>query len=109
MTEQNQVWVQTLVWTANIFGVIYNIPQIYHTYTTKKVDDISTLSISMRLLSSILWTFYCIYFSMWAVGISWFITLGSSILILYYKIEKLIINETLSINQFPLGINIQNS
>lgn len=91
--DENELWIQILVWTANIFGVIYNFPQIYHTYITKKVDDISTLSISMRLLSSIIWTFYCSYFSMWGIGVSWFITLASSILIVYYKVEKQVIDE----------------
>ena len=93
MTDQNEIWVQIMVWTANVFGVIYNFPQIYHTYLTKKVDDISTISISLRLLSSIIWTFYCSYFSMWGIGLSWFITLASSILIVYYKVEKQIIDE----------------
>jgi uncharacterized protein with PQ loop repeat len=93
--NKDEIWAQLLIWVANIFGIIYNIPQIYHTYVTKRVDDISTLSISMRLLSSILWVFYCIYFSMWGVGVSWFITLASSILGLYYKVENCVINEAL--------------
>ena len=93
MSDQNELWAQILVWVANVFGVIYNIPQIYHTYTTKKADDISGLSISLRLLSSLIWTFYSIYFSMWGIGVSWFVTLFSSILIIYYKIEKRVIEE----------------
>lgn len=98
MTDQSELWVQILIWVANISGVIYNFPQIYHTYITKKVDDISTLSISMRLLSSIIWTFYCSYFSMWGIGLSWIITLVSSMLIVYYKVEKQVIDESININ-----------
>lgn len=59
---------------------------MYHTYTTKRVDDISTSSIVLRLLSSVLWTGYCVYFAMWDVGLSWFITLISSLLVAYYKV-----------------------
>jgi len=105
MSDQNDIWVQVLIWIANIVGVIYNIPQIYHTYITKRVDDISTISISMRLLSSILWSFYSIYFSMWGVGISWFITLFSSILVVYYKIEKCVIDENASLTNIVVIYN----
>lgn len=91
--EVDQLWAQLLVWTANGLGLIYNIPQIYHTYQTKKVDDISTLSLSLRLSSSVLWTFYCVYFKMWEVGVSWFITFFSSLLILYYKIYHQMLRE----------------
>ena len=82
-----------------IYQELYNFPQIYHTYTTKKVDDISTLSISMRLLSSIIWTFYCSYFSMWGISLSWIITLFSSMLIVYYKVEKQVIDESINTNK----------
>lgn len=84
---------QTVVWTANVLGLIYNVPQMYHTYKTKKVDDISTSSIVLRLLSSILWTGYCTYFHMWDVGLSWFITLVSSLLIGYYKTLRIAVVE----------------
>ena len=91
--SQDDMWAKILVWTANTLGVIYNFPQIYHTYQTKMVDDISTLSIVLRLVCSLLWSFYCVYFHMWDVGISWFITLFSSILLVYYKLYNQIIME----------------
>lgn len=102
MGDQNELWVQILVWVANISGVVYNLPQIYHTYLTKKVDDISTISISMRLLSSLIWTFYCSYFSMWGIGLSWIITLISSMLIIYYKVEKQVIDESINRNSIQI-------
>lgn len=92
-------WVPPFVWTANVLGIVYNIPQIYHTYQTKKVDDISTTSLIFRLISSVMWSFYCVYFSMWDVGVSWFITLSSSILIAYYKIFQQIQKENVEMGE----------
>ena len=89
MENTDILWAKILVWIANILGLLYNIPQIYHTYITKKVDDISTLSLILRFISS----FYCIYFNMLDVGISWYITFISSVLILYYKVRQKILDE----------------
>lgn len=91
--SQDDTWAKALVWTANSIGLVYNLPQIYHTYQTKMVDDISTLSIILRLICSLLWSFYSVYFRMWDVGISWFITLFSSLMLVYYKIYNQIIKE----------------
>lgn len=93
MEDPNVLWARILVWTANILGLLYNVPQMYHTYLTKKVDDISTVSLALRFFSSLLWTFYSAYFYMFDVGISWVITLLSSILIIYYKIRQEILAE----------------
>lgn len=93
MENTDILWAKILVWIANILGLLYNIPQIYHTYITKKVDDISTLSLILRFISSLLWSFYCIYFNMLDVGISWYITFISSVLILYYKVRQKILDE----------------
>lgn len=91
--DQNTPLALTVVWTANVLGLIYNLPQMYHTYVTKRVDDISTSSVILRLLSSVLWTGYCMYFAMWDVGVSWFITLISSVLIAYYKVLQQAVRE----------------
>lgn len=45
-------------WFGGSIAVIYNIPQIYKNYKTKSCDDISQVSISMRILSYI---FYIIH------------------------------------------------
>ena len=76
---------QSLVITANIISLVYNIPQIIHTINTKKADDISGIFLWMRLLSGILWIIYCIYVYNLDVLISWTITTCSSIILLYYK------------------------
>lgn len=93
MENTDILWAKILVWVANILGLLYNIPQIYHTYQTKKVDDISTTSLVLRFISSLLWSFYSIYFNMLDVGISWYITFISSVLILYYKVRQKILEE----------------
>ncbi len=80
---------------------------MYHTYTTKRVDDISTSSIVLRLLSSVLWTGYCVYFAMWDVGLSWFITLISSVLVAYYKVLRHAVEESEIIGKEGERIEIQ--
>ena len=89
--------IRVYIWTANAIGLVYNFPQIYHTYITKKVDDISTLSLVLRLVSSVMWSLYCVYFQMWDVGVSWFITLLSSILIAYYKVLQQALHEEIEL------------
>ena len=93
MEDKDALWAKILIWIANTLGLLYNIPQLYHTYITKKVDDISSLSLILRFISSLLWSFYCIYFNMLDIGISWYITFISSVLIIYYKVKQQIMNE----------------
>ncbi len=42
-------------WIAGIISNVYNVPQIYHTYKTKSIKDLSFISISFRLCSYILY------------------------------------------------------
>jgi uncharacterized protein with PQ loop repeat/GNAT superfamily N-acetyltransferase len=102
---EDEKWVQILLSVANIFSIISNVPQIYHTYLTKKVDDISTTSLSMRLISALIWSFYSIYFQIWQLGISWFISLFSYLLIFYYKIEKCTIED---IKETPIIVPLKD-
>ncbi len=75
-----------LINIGNVLGVIYNIPQMWHTYKTKKATDISIHFLWMRLTSSIIWVSYCLYYSMWDVLVSWAMSLVSTVMIMYYKI-----------------------
>ena len=75
-----------LVNVGNILSVIYNIPQMWHTYKMKKATDISIHFLWMRLTSSIIWVSYCLYYSMWDVLVSWAMSLVSTVMIMYYKI-----------------------
>ncbi len=94
MSGEDALWAQTFVWTANTIGLIYNIPQIIHTYKRKKADDISSSFLVLRFITSIMWTFYCIYFQMWDVGVSWLISLITTLLIMYYKFNIQLIDFT---------------
>ena len=82
---QDVLWVTIFIWIANSIGFIYNLPQVYHTYKTKKTTDISGLFLLMRLVASVMWIFYCIYFFMPDVLASWLITGSSNLVIIYYK------------------------
>ena len=79
-------WMQGMVWIANGMGLIYNLPQMYHTYQMKSVVEISTVSISLRFACALMWCFYCSYYHMWEVGLSWALTLVSSLQMIYYKV-----------------------
>lgn len=76
---------KVLISIGNILSVVYNIPQMWHTYKTKKATDISSYFLWMRLASSIIWCSYCLYYYLWDVIISWVMSLVSTLMILYYK------------------------
>ena len=82
---EDALWAQIFIWIANGIGLIYNIPQVYHTYKTKRANDISSYFLMLRLISSIMWIFYCSYFFMPDVLVSWIITGCSSVVVIYYK------------------------
>jgi uncharacterized protein with PQ loop repeat len=73
-----------LINIANVVGVIYNVPQMYHTYKRKSTNDISPIFLHARFWCSILWTIYCVYYHLWYVLISWITTGTSSTFMLYY-------------------------
>jgi uncharacterized protein with PQ loop repeat len=83
-TKDNLRWI---VISANVIGLIYNIPQTILTIRTKSANDISLLFISLRLLSSFLWIVYTMIHWLPDVFISWIITGTSSSILLYYKIR----------------------
>lgn len=73
-----------LVNIANVVGVLYNLPQMYHTYKRKTTNDISPIFLHARFWCSIMWIVYCLYYKFWYVFISWVITGSSSTFMLYY-------------------------
>jgi len=80
-----EVVLEVMVHIGNILSVVYNIPQIWLTYKTKKATDISASFLWMRLASSIIWCIYSLYYGLWLVIVSWCMSLISSCIILYYK------------------------
>jgi uncharacterized protein with PQ loop repeat len=73
-----------LVNIANVVGVLYNLPQMYHTYKRKTTNDISPIFLHARFWCSIMWIVYCLYYKFWYVFVSWIITGSSSTFMLYY-------------------------
>ena len=73
-----------LVNIANVVGVLYNLPQMYHTYKRKTTNDISPIFLHARFWCSIMWIIYCLYYKFWYVFVSWVITGTSSTFMLYY-------------------------
>jgi uncharacterized protein with PQ loop repeat len=73
-----------LINIANVVGIVYNVPQMYHTYKRKSTNDISPIFLHARFWCSILWTIYCIYYHLWYVLVSWITTGTSSTFMLYY-------------------------
>jgi uncharacterized protein with PQ loop repeat len=75
-----------LIFTADIIGFAYNIPQVYHTMKTRRTQDISLIFLSLRELVSVMWVYYSIYYKMYFVLFSWIVTFISSTILLYYKL-----------------------
>jgi uncharacterized protein with PQ loop repeat len=73
-----------LINIANVVGIVYNVPQMYHTYKRKSTKDISPIFLHARFWCSLLWTVYCVYYHLWYVLVSWITTGSSSVFMLYY-------------------------
>jgi uncharacterized protein with PQ loop repeat len=82
---------EILIWRvfltgANVIGLFYSIPQMIRTWKTKSTKDIDTTGQILRLICSIVWLVYCIQFQLFDVGVSWAITMVSSIWTLGFKV-----------------------
>lgn len=82
--DDTNITLTVIVNFANLLGLIYNIPQMYHTYKVKTTADISPLSVRLRILTSVIWIFYSVYRSLWDVLVSWIITFVSAVFTGYY-------------------------
>lgn len=85
MSDNVDLFFKYLVNIANVIVFIYNIPQVYKTVKTKKARDLSFWFLFLRLVSSIIWIIYSIYYSLIDVLISWILTGSSSAVLLFYK------------------------
>ena len=47
-----------LAWAAVVIGTATSIPQLVHSYSSRRVNDLSLMSLLMGLLSSVLWIVY---------------------------------------------------
>ncbi len=81
------IFFAVLINIANVIGILYNIPQMVHTYRRKTADDISALFLNLRTLCSVIWIIYSVYYQLWYVLISFASSLVSSVFISYYRFE----------------------
>ena len=47
-----------LAWAAVVIGTATSIPQLVHSYSSRRVNDLSLASLLMGLLSTVLWIVY---------------------------------------------------
>lgn len=82
--DDTNIILTVIVNFANLLGLIYNIPQMWHTYKIKSTGDISPLSVKLRILTSAIWILYSIYLHLWDVLVSWAITFISAVFTGYF-------------------------
>lgn len=61
------------------------IPQVYKTWKTKSVDDLSLLMLFIILTSTIVWLIYAFALVLWPVIICNSIVCALSLLLIYFK------------------------
>jgi len=75
---------------ANILNIVYNIPQLIHTYRTKSTDDLNKWFIILRIVGNTIWILYSIYIDSFLMLLNNSVTVCSSIFIGYYKCKHYI-------------------
>jgi len=80
--------------TANVIGSIgifltlaNNVPQLVHTYKNPGMGDFNLPALVLRLVSQLLWILYAVLASRVILLVSSFISAGSTICLLFYKIK----------------------
>jgi MtN3 and saliva related transmembrane protein len=81
--------INILVYIANIINLIYNLPQMYKTFKRKTTCDISGWFLSLRAISSVIWTIYSFYIDDAQLIVANIVTLIATIFIGYYKIRDM--------------------
>ena len=72
---------------GNTLNIFYNIPFVYRVFKNKSANNISSYFLIMRLFGAISWIIYAILESEVWVGLSYIVTLISSICISYIKVK----------------------
>jgi len=79
-------------WIGGSVAVMYNIPQIYKNYSSKSCNDISQLSLAMRILSAIFYIIHGVVIDdpplLWMTSVACIQMLFIWIQILYYEKSK---------------------
>jgi uncharacterized protein with PQ loop repeat len=79
-------------WIGGGLSVVYNIPQIYHTYKNKSVGDISIYSLLVRIIS---YLFYILHGYLIMDPPILFMTLASLLQVLIICVQYFIYKDTI--------------
>ena len=85
MVSNVSPFMEWLLVLANVINVVYNIPQMVHTYKTKSTKDFSIWFITLRIFGNIIWVLYAIEVNSILMLVNNTVTVLSSIFIGYYK------------------------
>lgn len=75
---------------ANVLNLIYNIPQMVHTYRRKSTRDLSTWFLFLRILGNLIWVVYSVYIANLLMLINNVVTVAASVFVGYYKVREII-------------------
>jgi uncharacterized protein with PQ loop repeat len=75
-----------LLIVSNIINIIYNFPQMLHTYRTKSVNDFDPWFLILRNLYNILWVLYGIEEQSMLIVLNSGVTIFATTFISYYKV-----------------------
>ena len=80
---------RTLGALATIVSCIQMIPQLYKTYTTKSVTDLSLYSIVLIFLTNVLWGLHGYFISDTSLLIAGILTaaINANLIVLYFKYQ----------------------
>ena len=82
--------INILLVTANVINLVYNIPQIVHTYKTKSTRDFSGWFLSLRIVGNAIWVVYAIYISNLLLLINNVVTVAASVFVAWYKVKEIL-------------------
>lgn len=82
--------INILLVIANVLNLIYNIPQMVHTYRRKSTRDLSAWFLFLRIIGNLIWVIYSIYVTNLLMLINNVVTVGASVFVGYYKVREII-------------------
>ena len=85
MDPNSPLMINILLVLANIINLVYNIPQMVQTYKTRSTGDFSTIFLSLRIISNIIWIIYSISIDSMLMLINSIVTVIATLFIGYFK------------------------
>lgn len=79
-------WTEVMGHIGALLSSITFIPQVYKTWKTRSVKDLSLTMLLIILTSTIVWLVYAVSLTLWPVIIANTIICGLSLLLIYFKL-----------------------